>query len=151
MALAKDVLIRGLVALSGLLVWSMTCGARDLSVSDGSTVAAQPSGEVEWVYCGCNDQPNKHFPYSVAVFKSANGDLVTRPERGELAVTFTALAVRFGERYCDVDSEQPCYGSFSHPCEFTDFRYGAYLEQFFPTCKTIDDASKSIDGVDLNR
>jgi len=143
MAFARDVPTRGWFALPCLLVWSMSCGARDLSISDDSTGGARPSGEVEWVYCGCDDQPNKHFPYSVAVFKSANGDLVTRPERGELAVTFTALAVRFGDRYCDIDSEQPCYGSFSHPCEFTDFRYGAYLEQFFPTCKSDETTPQS--------
>ena len=150
MPLVRSGLIRGLLALPGLLAWSMSCGARDLSLSDDTAGAAKPAGEVEWVYCGCNDRPDRHFPYSVAVFKRPNGDLVTRPERGELAVTFTTLAVRFGNRYCDVDSEQPCYGSFSHPCEFTDFRYGRYLEQFFPTCKS-DGEPLSTDEPDRNR
>jgi len=95
---------------------------------------------VEMVYCSCSDQPVKHFPYSVALFMTPRGDVVARPERQELSVTFTPLAVRFGERYCDVDAHQNCYGTFSHPCEFTDFRYGPYLQQFFPTCKS-DDAA----------
>lgn len=50
---------------------------------------------------------------------------------------FTALAVKYGTRYCAVDKPD-CYGSFAQPCDFTDFRYGPTLAQFFPTCKTDD-------------
>ena len=94
----------------------------------------------QWYDCGCYDKPYKHFPYSVVLFKTARGDLVARPERREGALTFSALAVRYGDRYCDVESEveseSHCYGSFVHPCDFTDFRYGPYLAAFFPTCKS---------------
>lgn len=90
----------------------------------------------QWYDCSCYDQPSKHFPYSIVVFKTAQGDLVTRPERREGALTFSPLALRYGTRYCTVESEQDCYGSFSHPCDFTDFRYGPTLAEFFPTCKS---------------
>lgn len=90
----------------------------------------------QWYDCSCYDEPSKHYPYSIVVFKTAQGDLVTRPERREGALTFSPLALKFGTRYCTVESEQDCYGSFSHPCEFTDFRYGPYLAKFFPTCKS---------------
>jgi len=86
-------------------------------------------------FCGCNDVPRKHFPYAVVLLGTPKGDLVTRPERHEIAVRFTALAVRYGDRYCDLESEASCYGSFLHPCDFTDFRYGRLLIDFFPTCK----------------
>lgn len=89
-------------------------------------------------FCGCYDQPNKHFPYRLVLLKTPKGDLVTRPERRGISVTFTALAVRYADRYCEVDSDENCYGSFSEPCEFTDFRYGPYLAEFFPTCKSAD-------------
>jgi hypothetical protein len=92
-------------------------------------------GSAEWVDCGCYDQPNKHYPYSIVVFKKAERELITRPERHEGALTFSPLAVRYGTRYCALDSEQECYGTFPHPCEFTDFRYGATLAEYFPTCK----------------
>ena len=95
---------------------------------------AQPAAQ--WYDCSCYDEPSKHYPYSIVVFKTAQGDLVTRPERREGALTFSPLARKFGTRYCTVESEQDCYGSFSHPCEFTDFRYGPYLAEFFPTCKS---------------
>jgi hypothetical protein len=49
-------------------------------------------------------------------------------------VSITPLAVRTGDRYCEVDSEDQCYGTFAHPCDFTDFRYGPYLKEFFPSC-----------------
>ncbi|HKQ26061.1 MAG TPA: hypothetical protein VJT81_16560 [Burkholderiales bacterium] len=86
-------------------------------------------------FCGCNDVPTKHFPYAVVLLGTPKGDLVARPERHEMAVRFTALAVRYGDRYCDLESETTCYGSFPHPCDFTDFRYGGLLVDFFPTCK----------------
>jgi hypothetical protein len=91
---------------------------------------------VESYYCGCYDQPNKHYPYSIVLLKTPRGDLVARPEGTDGALSFTPLAVRYGNRYCEVGSETDCYGSFSHPCEFTDFRYGPYLAEFFPTCKS---------------
>lgn len=93
--------------------------------------------KVERHYCGCYDEPIKHYPYSVVVVKTPRGDLVARPDSFEVAVTFTPLAVRHGDRYCDVDSSS-CYGVFPGVCDFTDFRYGPYLAEFFPTCKTND-------------
>ncbi len=86
-------------------------------------------------FCGCYDKPNKHYPYLVVLLKTSQGDLVTRPERMEGAVTYMPLAVRRGIQYCELESEKPCYGSFPDPCEFTDFRYGPHLAPFFPTCK----------------
>ena len=91
---------------------------------------------VESYYCSCYDEPNKHYPYSIVLLKTPRGDLVARPEGTDGALSFTPLAVRYGNRYCEVGSETDCYGSFSHPCEFTDFRYGPYLAEFFPTCKS---------------
>ena len=123
------------LALLALFLGCVACRA-DGAPALPDEGAGVPAGEAEWVYCGCTDTPRKHFPYSVVVFKTGAGDLVARPERHELAVTFTVLAIRYGDRYCSVDLEEPCYGSFSHPCEFTDFRYGTFLEQFFPTCKS---------------
>jgi hypothetical protein len=92
--------------------------------------------EVEPYFCGCYDKPNKHFPYSIVLLKTSKGDLVTRPERLEGAVTYMPLAVRRGNQYCELESEKQCYGTFSDPCEFTDHRYGPHLAPFFPTCKT---------------
>jgi len=89
--------------------------------------------------CSCADKPEPHFPYLVVLFTTPKGDLVARPDGHETMTRFTPLAVRRGEHYCMVDSEEQCYGSFSNVCEFTDFRYGSMLEQVFPTCKTADD------------
>jgi hypothetical protein len=91
--------------------------------------------QVEAHFCGCNDKPNKHFPYSLVLLKTSKGDLVARPERLEGAVTYTPLAVRRGNQYCELESETQCYGSFPDPCDFTDYRFGQYLAPFFPTCK----------------
>ena len=90
----------------------------------------------ESYYCSCYDEPIKHYPYPIVVLKTPNGDLVARPEGTDGTLFFTPLAVRYGNRYCEVGSETDCYGSFAHPCEFTDFRYGPYLAEFFPTCKS---------------
>jgi hypothetical protein len=87
-------------------------------------------------YCGCSDQPRKHFPYAVILLNTPKGDLIARPEPREVSVGFTALAVRYGTRYCALDSAEDCYGWFSDPCDFTDFRYGPSLAEFFPTCKS---------------
>ncbi len=103
------------------------------SVLDG---LHQDNMQIESHFCGCFDQPRKHFPYSVVIVKAARGDLVARPEGSEGEVRLIPLAVRFGDRYCDIDAEQSCYGTFSHPCDFTDSRYGAQLRPFFPTCHT---------------
>jgi hypothetical protein len=72
----------------------------------------------------------------IVLLRTPKGDLVTRPEPRESAVSFTALAVRYGTQYCDVEAEESCYGSFADICEFTDFRYGPYLAEYFPTCKS---------------
>src|SRR5436190_20446032 len=72
----------------------------------------------QWIDCGCYDRPSKHYPYSIVVFKSAERDLVTRPQRRDGALAFSPLAVRYGTRYCATDSEQDCYGSSAQPCAF---------------------------------
>ncbi len=87
-------------------------------------------------FCGCADAPRKHFPYAVVVLRTPKGDLVTRPEGHEGVFHFAPLAVRHDDLYCALESEADCYGAFAHPCEFTDFRYGRQLAEFFPTCKT---------------
>jgi len=106
-----------------------------LSESEREHSAPKNQG-VEAYYCSCYDEPIKHYPYSIVVLKTPNGDLVARPEGTDGALFFTPLAIRYGNRYCEIGSEKDCYGSFSHPCEFTDFRYGPYLAEFFPTCKS---------------
>lgn len=103
--------------------------------------------KLESHYCSCSDKPKKHFPYPVVLLRTPKGDLVTRPEPREVSVGFTALAVRYGNRYCDVESAEDCYGSFSDPCDFTDFRYGPFLAEFFPTCKS-DEAEPVLMPVD---
>ena len=91
--------------------------------------------QLEAHFCGCNDRPNKHFPYSIVLLKTSKGDLVARPDRLDGPVTYTPLAVRHGNQYCELESETQCYGSFPDPCDFIDHRYGPHLEPFFPTCK----------------
>ena len=131
-AIAHDQAQQGkAVALSGMSVWLHT------RFSETELEGLQTGDmRVESYYCGCYDKPNKHYPYSIVLLKTPRGDLVARPEGTDGALSFTPLAVRYGNRYCEVGSETDCYGSFSHPCEFTDFRYGPYLAQFFPTCKS---------------
>ena len=105
-------------------------------VLQGEAKAQDAAGvTVENYYCGCDDVPRKHFPYAFAVLKTTKGDLLVRPEGTEGVIKFTTLAIRNGDVYCDFDPEGRCYGSFSHPCDFTDFRYGRYLAPYFPTCK----------------
>lgn len=84
--------------------------------------------------CGCNDKP-AHYPYRIVLIGTPKGDVVARPEGQEGAVGIAPIAMRFGERYCKLDSDTNCYGSFTDPCEFTDFRYGTMLAEFFPSCK----------------
>jgi hypothetical protein len=142
-----------------LALWSGICGAQDRVMPQGNLgqsekadsdgTSARPGAQlsapeleglpreslsVESYYCSCYDKPNKHFPYAIVVLRTPKGDLVARPERNEAAVTFTVLAIRYGNRYCEVDVDGDCYGSFAEPCDFTDFRYGSTLVEFFPTC-----------------
>ena len=90
---------------------------------------------IEPHFCSCEDRPNPHYPYRMVLFNTPKGDLVARAEVHEHSAKFTPLAVRNGEEYCEVGAEDNCYGSFSSPCQFTDFRFGDYLENFFPSCK----------------
>ena len=90
---------------------------------------------IESQACNCSDKPAAHFPYLVVLFTTAKGDLLARPEGQENMARFTPLAVRNGDEYCGVSLADPCYGSFANVCEFTDFRYGATLQPYFPTCK----------------
>jgi hypothetical protein len=94
--------------------------------------------EIESQMCSCTDRPEPHYPYILVFFNTPKGDLVGRPDRKGFETVITRLAVRHGEEYCDVDREEDCYGSFSDPCEFSDFRYGAQLAPYFPTCKQIE-------------
>lgn len=91
--------------------------------------------QLEARFCGCDDQPTAHFPYAVIVVSTPKGDLIGRPDSVEGSVRITPLADRYGTRYCEVGSEDACYGSFADVCQFTDFRYGSHLQPFFPTCK----------------
>ena len=93
--------------------------------------------------CSCFDKPEPHYPYLLVFFSTPKGDLVGRPDRRGVDTIITRLAVRHGDQYCDVDSEDQCYGSFSSPCEFSDFRYGSQLARYFPTCKEVDPESGS--------
>lgn len=99
--------------------------------------AALPPAQlnIESHFCSCEDRPNPHYPYRMVLFNTPKGDLVARAEVHEHTARFTPLAVRNGEEYCEVGAEENCYGSFSTPCHFTDFRFGEYLENFFPACK----------------
>jgi hypothetical protein len=149
-----------IVAVLALAATSGDCLANDSTAQKDETVqngATKPDGltvwprtrffaselqelhlgdvQVEAHFCGCNDKPTKHFPYSLVLLKTSKGDLVARPERLEGAVTYTPLAVRRGNLYCELESEAQCYGSFPEPCDFTDYRYGPNLAPFFPTCK----------------
>ena len=52
--------------------------------------------QVETHYCGCFDEPVKHYRYSGVIIRTTRGDLVTRPENVEVAVRVSPLAVRYG-------------------------------------------------------
>ena len=107
--------------------------------SEAELKSYQPEDfQIESHACGCYDRPEPHYPYLLVFFKTPKGDLVGRPDRRGVDTVITRLAVRHGERYCDVDSEDQCYGTFAHPCEFSDFRYGRQLAPYFPTCKSVE-------------
>jgi hypothetical protein len=127
------------IAVGELSLWLKT----RFSESELQALRLEDLG-IELHYCGCYDRPKPHFPYPIVLFKTPRGDLVARPDTTEGAVSFVPLAVKHGERYCAVGSEQDCYGSFSEPCDFTDFRYGPLLEQFFPTCKSTEAESDEV-------
>ncbi len=95
--------------------------------ADGLSVAAHQ--------CGCYDKPDPHFPYTMLIVRTPERELIVRPEGQESAFHFELLAVRRGDTYCGADAEAACYGEFATPCEFTDFRYGPVLKEYFPTCK----------------
>jgi hypothetical protein len=89
--------------------------------------------------CNCDDRPTPHFPYLLVILNTPKGDLVLRPDQRELQVDFTRLALRQGDLYCSVEADAPCYGRFADACDFTDYRFGATLQPYFPTCKTKDE------------
>jgi hypothetical protein len=101
---------------------------------DGQAIPIEDM-KIESHACGCGDRPVAHFPFRVVLVTTPKGDLIARPEGQEGAASIVPLALRFGDRYCALESDEDCYGSFAHPCEFTDFRYGPALAEFFPTCK----------------
>ncbi|UCH46423.1 MAG: hypothetical protein JSU95_09810 [Betaproteobacteria bacterium] len=105
--------------------------------------------QIEAHACGCYDRPEPHYPYLLVFFNTPKGDLVGRPDRRGVDTVITRLAVRHGERYCDVDSEEQCYGTFAHPCEFSDFKYGRQLAPYFPTCK-VDEPESELTPVRYN-
>ncbi len=122
-----------IIAIGGLSLWLKG------RFSEAELAALRPEDlDIESHYCGCYDKPKAHFPYTFFLLRTPKGDLVARPDSNEGALTFALLAVRYGDRYCQVESEEDCYGSFQEPCDFTDFRYGPYLKEFFPTCKSED-------------
>lgn len=119
------------IGVGALSIWLKT------RFTEAELAALRPEDlQLEPHYCGCYDQPRPHFPYPLVVLKTPKGDLVARPDSHEGAVSFAPLAVRHGDRYCEVESEHVCFGTFAEPCDFTDFRYGPHLAPFFPTCKT---------------
>jgi hypothetical protein len=147
---ASKILLSVLMALMLMPLLAPPCRAQERDATQMPQPKGAPAPEpglesfqpgstrAQWYDCGCYDQPVKHFPYSIVVFEMPQADLVTRPERREGGLTFSPLAHRYGDRYCALDSEQDCYGSFSHPCDFTDFRFGPVLAEYFPTCKSTD-------------
>ena len=105
--------------------------------SEAELKGLQPEDlQLESHNCGCYDEPIAHYPYPLVVLRTPRGDLVSRRDNYEGGSSFAPLAVRQGDRYCEVESEQVCFGSFAEPCDFTDFRFGPHLKPFFPTCKS---------------
>jgi hypothetical protein len=94
--------------------------------------------QIEPVLCGCYDKPKKHYPYTFVLLKTPKADWLVRADGNEAMVQFVGFAVRQGEQYCDLDDKSRCFGDFAHPCDFTDYRFGAKLRRFFPTCLSED-------------
>jgi hypothetical protein len=117
-------------SLEGVSAWIK----ERFSETEIAALSAEDLG-VESHLCSCADEPDPHFPYMVALFTTPKGDLVARVEAHEQSPRITPLAVRNGDEYCNLESGEPCYGSFATVCEFTDFRFGPLLEPYFPTCK----------------
>jgi hypothetical protein len=117
-------------SLEGVSEWMM----ERFSESEIAALSAEDLG-VESHLCSCADKPEPHYPYRIVLFTTPRGDLVARAEAHEQSPRITPLAVRNGEQYCTLESEEPCYGSFATVCEFTDFRFGPLLAPYFPTCK----------------
>lgn len=97
---------------------------------------------VEQCLCNCADEPRPHYPYILVFFRTPKGDLVGRPAPRGVEMAITPLAVRHGARYCEVDDEDRCFGSFADPCEFSDFQYGKELAKYFPYCKPEESDSR---------
>lgn len=124
--------------MQGVAVWFKS------RFSESELKTYQPEDfRIESHACSCYDRPEPHYPYLLVFFSTPKGDLVGRPDRRGVDTVIAPLAVRHGDQYCDVDSEDQCFGSFSKPCEFSDFRYGPQLARYFPTCKEVDPASDS--------
>ena len=144
-----------------LLVWSVTTHARDPATpkdnsetkriiaigglshwlkgrfSEAELAALRPEDlDIESHYCGCYDKPKAHFPYSFFLLRTPKGDLVARPDSSEGALTFALLAVRYGDRYCQVESEEDCYGSFAGALRLYRFPLWPAPAEFFPTCNS---------------
>ena len=123
----------GSFEMEGVSAW-----IRDKFSESELTSYSQADFRIEFYQCNCYDRPEPHYPNLLVFFSTPKGDLVGRPDRRGFDTIITRLAVRHGQRYCDLDAEDQCYGSFAHPCEFSDFRYGPQLAEYFPGCKTID-------------
>ena len=128
--------------MEGVSVWFRN------KFSEAELQTYQPEDfRIESHQCSCYDRPEPHYPYILVFFATPKGDLVGRPDRKGFETVITRLAVRHGDRYCDVDSEDQCYGSFAHPCEFSDFRFGRQLAKYFPTCKSLEADPDSDSGL----
>ena len=107
--------------------------------SEAELKSYQPEDfDIEQALCSCYDRPVPHYPYVLMLFSTPKGDLVGRPERRGFDTVIIPLAVRHGDRYCELESEDQCYGSFSTPCDFSDYRYGSQLAPYFPDCLEVE-------------
>ena len=123
----------GSFAMEGVAVWFKS------KFTEAELQNYQPADfGIESQMCNCTDRPEPHYPYILVFFNTPKGDLVGRPDRKGFETVITRLAVRHGETYCDVESESECYGEFSDPCDFSDFRYGKQLAPYFPSCKAVE-------------
>ncbi|MBI1394492.1 MAG: hypothetical protein GC151_00820 [Betaproteobacteria bacterium] len=88
--------------------------------------------------CSCEDRPTPHYPYALVVYVTPKEDLIARAEGHEGEMSVVPLAQRQDMRYCALDTPNKCYGTFRHPCDFSDFRYGRTLVKVFPDCRSVD-------------